>query len=748
MNANLDKIAQDLYGKIQTRFPNIKMGDENAGVLSKKEDIPHARFFEFEYEEHGEPLGTVAITLDEQDGIVLQLSGDLVNDDNNTTRHGAYKFIRGFRQFAKDRLLNFDVQNIGKSNLDKRDYEFQAKRKENAMPAIMENKMYGNARMSYQDLGENARLVVKHTQPVNMDLAAGRTMHIDSIYIENAQGERFRYPAKHLNGARALAEHIKAGGNPYDPIGKHICSLSEELASLRKFKGYVNRQEQVSEAMGGVTDRVLERIEQIKETIHKLQRPAYYQSFVETFEAQEEQMIPEEIANDLIDRLTIRTFNEELKAVFPYIYKFVDESQLDVLEIGADDILGEAPKFDALKHVKNPTKGEKEAAKDVKRGSYADRAAMLKSAEADGRLKKDESLDPELAYENFMNDIVREDKDELFSPNKDAQQTAIQKLNRIFAQPLKGGPNGTNAIQSLKGVIDDPEFLQKLQDIDPELDIRPLIQEYILDRDPEIALQINFSGEENGAQETETAPVPPAEAPAEALAPAPTEAPAAEPPLPTDITAQAPAEPAPVAEATDTVEKDEKGNVKSWKHEGDWKKADHKNPRGKVTNASGQAMKKSIEMAKKAGATLETQLDFGHGVKTLAEIIDECGMEPADVGFEAPVEGGLPAMLRYISGFYNKDDGNFPLGGMRIKIKVKKAFEDGEFGESGEEDLIKVLKFIDMKDPSDEANNHEQQHVLKLAGVSPQPQAHVNPVSGHNDAHADSLARIMQLISR
>ena len=45
-------------------------------------------------------------------------------------------------------------------------------------------------------------------------------------------------------------------------------------------------------------------------------------------------------------------------------------------------------KFDALKHVKNPTKGEKEAAKDVKRGSYADRAAMLKSAEADGRLKE------------------------------------------------------------------------------------------------------------------------------------------------------------------------------------------------------------------------------------------------------------------------------------------------------------------------------------------------------------------------
>jgi hypothetical protein len=39
-----------------------------------------------------------------------------------------------------------------------------------------------------------------------------------------------------------------------------------------------------------------------------------------------------------------------------------------------------------LKHIKNPTKGEKDAAKDIKPGSYKDRADLLKSAEADGRL--------------------------------------------------------------------------------------------------------------------------------------------------------------------------------------------------------------------------------------------------------------------------------------------------------------------------------------------------------------------------
>lgn len=50
-------------------------------------------------------------------------------------------------------------------------------------------------------------------------------------------------------------------------------------------------------------------------------------------------------------------------------------------------------KFDPLKHVKDPTPGEMAAAKDVRRDSYADRAALLKSAERDGRLKEYETME-------------------------------------------------------------------------------------------------------------------------------------------------------------------------------------------------------------------------------------------------------------------------------------------------------------------------------------------------------------------
>ncbi len=695
MDSNLDKIAKDLYGKIQVRFPDITFGDEEGNMLSKKSDIPNARFFEFEYVEDGEPLGTIAITLDEEDGIVMQISGDLVDDDNSF-KGGAYDFIKSFRKFAKTRLLNFDVQNIGKSELDKRDYQFQAKPKEDF---IMENKMYGTNRLSYQDLGE-ARLIIKHSQPINLDLPAGRTMHIESIYIENAVGERFKYPSKHINGARALAEHIKHGGNPYDSLGKHICGLSEELAHLRKFKGYVTRQEQISEAMGMVTDRVLERIDQIKETISKLQRPAFYEQYVESFIEEQQQDIPEAVVNHLIDRLTIRTFNEELKSVFPYIYKFIDESELPVKEITHEwfetdiDVSETAPK------------GWEGTVKAMKKHKDIDNPYALTNWMKNKGYKSHKKEDIEDTFENFMDSLVGEEMSNaqgqnlLFSKDEKVQQQAIQDFNdQVLSQEL---PAGT-AVDTIKGFIDDPKFLEQLSDLDPDLDVRSMIQDFVQEEDAEVAAQLNFEGNA----------MPEPEAPAEPMAAAP-EAPPAEPAPAAPaapaapVAPAAPAAPAPVAENEDPpfdADPPKKNpSAIAGKHGQGHSTAKHLAHRGLL---------KAIQKAKAAGAKLDTKLDFGHKEMTLQDAIRECGMTPMECGFEEAEESGLPAMLKYVSGFYNRDEGNFPLGGMRVKIKVKKAFEDGEFGHANPEDLMKILKFIDMKDPSGD----EQASVLKLAGV-------------------------------
>ena len=699
MNTNLDKIALDLYGKIQTRFPDIKMGDEHAGVLSKKADIPKARFFEFEYKENGYSLGTIAITLDEDDGIVVQISGDIANKKHE----GAFKFIRSFRQFAKDRLINFDVQNIGKDNLDKRDYEFQSKPKEEPMEPMMESKLYGTTRMSYQDLGE-AKLIVKHSQVINPDLPAGRTMHIESIYVENADGERFKYPYKHLNGARALAEHLKHGGNPYDPIGQHISSLSEELAQLRKFKGYVSRNSNLSEAMGDITSKVMERIEQVKKEVAGLQRPAYYTQFAESFEAREEQMIPEEIISDWIDRLTIRSFNEDLKTAFPYIFRLVDEAQLPVKELTADDLLAELrseEKDEKGNVVRWKEEGEWTLVKKEKDGrgkvtNLSDKARR----ESEKLSKKDESS----AFESFLDSIVNEDEETqegengLFSPNKSTQQAAIQKFNEIMKTELKGGPEGINVIDSLKGLIDDPEFLEKMKDIDPDLDARGVIQTELntmAKTSPDIARiipQLDFKGDEQiGGQEVppEAAPLAPPEA---AVPPAPPEA-GAVPPAPAPEAGAVPpappegAPPAPMAEGVDR------------KREG---------------------MLKVINKAKKAGANLDTTIDLGHRSMTLHDCIRESGLTAQECGFDDSGEeaSGDPVkdMLKSISGFWNAQERNFTIGGTRAKTKVIKDFKDGMFKGATPEDVHKVVALIDKMDPSSK-HNQDLGDITRLAGV-------------------------------
>jgi len=739
MNTNLDKIALDLYGKIQTRFHDIKIGDENAEVLSKKSDIPQARFFEFEYKENGESLGTVAITLDEDDGIVVQLSGELADSKHD----GAFKFIRGFRSFAKDRLLKFDVQNIGKSNLDKRDYHFQSKPKEHEpMEPIMENKLYGTARMSYQDLGE-AKIIIKHNQPINLDLAAGRTMHIEGIWVENADGERFKYPVKHLNGARALAEHLKHGGYPWDSIGKHITGLSEELAQLRKFKGYVGRNEALSEAMGDITNKVMERIEQVKKEVAGLQRPAYYQAFAESFQDREERMIPEDIMSDWIDRLTIRTFNEELKTAFPYIFRLVDESEIPVKEMAPEDMIAELSK-DTLKSYFGKAGSQISKAKtrqargwqmahqgdqndydnaqdnsDKQQQIIDKRKAGMKTAHKKYHDQADESYDPLAAFESFMDNIISEDEDAentLFSPNKSTQQQAIEKLNQILSTELKGGPSGINIIDSLKGIIDDPEFVDQMKDLNPDLDARSAIEQSLqamAENNPELARilpQIDFEGEggEIGGTDLPEPPAgaeaPPEEAPASAVPPVPATtapAPTADQPAPTmaENSEEEPPFDPPYRKAKGTVT--DKSGAKHTGHS----QAKHLAHAGLI---------KAIHNAKKAGAGLDTTLDFGHKEMTLHDCIEECGMSPEDFGFEIGNEdSGVEQMLKSIAGFWNHQEKNFTIGGTRAKTKIVKDFKEGEFPNASEQDLQKVLQLIDKMDPS--GNEHNQ--IMRLAGV-------------------------------
>jgi hypothetical protein len=100
-------------------------------------------------------------------------------------------------------------------------------------------------------------------------------------------------------------------------------------------------------------------------------------------------------------------------------------------------------KFDALKHVKNPTKGEKDAAKDVNRGSYADRAAMLKSAEKDGRLK--ETTVTELSKDTLKSYQDKAGKDIVHAMTSGDYMTTDKSAKKVMNR-FKGSEKADNKI--------------------------------------------------------------------------------------------------------------------------------------------------------------------------------------------------------------------------------------------------------------------------------------------------------------
>jgi hypothetical protein len=336
---NLDKISEELFAKIRGRFPSVTIGTADGMITNNPSE---ARFIEFDYKSKGK----VSISLSDDNGLVIMHGADILAGENDEELSNWYSFLKELRVFAKKRMLNFDTRDITKSNLNKRDYNFLAKNNAGE-DKMTESKLYGTSKVSYQNV-DNARLVIKHTESIDSQVAAGRTRNIGAIYIESSEGERFKYPYKHLSGARAMARHVAEGGKPFDDFGTHIVGLSEEMSKLRKFKNYMGRSAVMAESLAGYMDVVKERISTVKKTIDSLQKPAYY---AETFAAFEKPMledVPADIAENWIDELTIKQFNEELQDVFPYIYKLVGEAT-KAKDLDADSLMSEMDCWDGYK---------------------------------------------------------------------------------------------------------------------------------------------------------------------------------------------------------------------------------------------------------------------------------------------------------------------------------------------------------------------------------------------------------------
>ena len=522
---NLNVIAKDLFNKIRGQFPQVTLGDSQGKATTEPTE---ARFFDFDFKEGGNTLGKVSISISEEDGLVVMHSKDFVEQSDEPLKHGWYNFLKELRSFAKARVLGFDTRDITKSNLEKRDYEFLGQGKE--VEKVSESNLYGTTKTSFQTVGE-ARLVIKHSAPVNPTVAGGRTHRIESLFIENKAGERFKYPFKHLNGARAMARHVSEGGNPFDDFGKHISEMSSELNQLRKFKTYMNRSSVMAEGLKQYQSVVDERIEEIKSSCLRLQKQSAYKESFESYSKSELAEVPEDVKQSWIDELTIKTFNEELQDVFPYIYKLVSE-RTAIEELGPTsfeahgyqggtesrtlryDLVGdfdpENPVGDIdVDNIQNLLSKAGISA-DVQPDESRFQGVVVHTDTNPEEVEKVlggmiETVDNFHEFESAMDNIVREDNG-LFSDDAEEQEQALEQLNKLMAKHFPVGVNGTNGIESLAGIIDDQEFnsqIQKAAKENSDACMRPMIMDYVSQKDPTLVSKINTGDMNNEPKEDE-----------------------------------------------------------------------------------------------------------------------------------------------------------------------------------------------------------------------------------------------------
>jgi hypothetical protein len=189
------------------------------------------------------------------------------------------------------------------------------------------SRMYGSKKTSYQQV-ESVKLLVKHKTAVDEDVRGSRARNIKDIFIEMA-GERFRFPHKHLGGARAMARHMSYGGVMEDAVGNYIIENTGRMLKLKEFVQYAKTNNLINESTQQILETVNENLASIKHDIARLSGTNTYHVIAERIKETEPLELSEDqygyTEDDLKDMFTVKSFSEKFESLLPTVNKMVAE---------------------------------------------------------------------------------------------------------------------------------------------------------------------------------------------------------------------------------------------------------------------------------------------------------------------------------------------------------------------------------------------------------------------------------------
>jgi len=218
----MDSTAIDLFNLLISKDFNVKTLDKKGKSVISPSD---AVMFRFEFEANRNNYGTVIILLDDESNFEVYFGDNIGKTMDPADKNIWYDFLNQLKTFATRSLLTFTPKNLNKLK-----YSMQG------MAAINEGLFEGwngSKHTSYNNKPGTTRLKIVHSKAI--EEGDQRWRAIDKLFVENAEGERFKLPFTTLVGGRAMARHVAEGGTPYDVFGQHITEMVREANILSKF---------------------------------------------------------------------------------------------------------------------------------------------------------------------------------------------------------------------------------------------------------------------------------------------------------------------------------------------------------------------------------------------------------------------------------------------------------------------------------------------------------------------------------
>jgi hypothetical protein len=331
------KTSQDLFNKIRSKFANIQLDDSTGNVTA---DPKSAVFFDFEFSESSDNFGRVSISIADGESMKVFYNQGLVEKIDDEAKANWYSFLKELKDFAVEHQVGFDVRDITKTSLTQQDFKNLADVNKTvntgdnmseeltrltklAGIAVAES-LTGTAKSSYESL-DKTRLIVRHSQAVDENVPGSRSRQINSLYIENEQGERFKYPMKHLSGARAMARHVANGGVPHDDFGKHIIKMSEQIAQLNSFARYATNKDQLNNSVGDIIEKSRLKLENMRNYIKNISKQGHYMKAKESFQPTTIAELDDETRNSLREKFTLKHLDDKVESALPLIHSLMKE---------------------------------------------------------------------------------------------------------------------------------------------------------------------------------------------------------------------------------------------------------------------------------------------------------------------------------------------------------------------------------------------------------------------------------------